>query len=528
MNALRTTSFMVMGAAGMAVLFAAGAGCGSDSGGGAGGTAGGAGGASGGTGGAVGGAGGTGGGTGGAVGGAGGAGGGAGGAGGGTGGAGGAGGAVAVDCSNPTEEDVTADITTDTMWVCKKIYVLKKKIHVLGGATLTIQRGTTILGDGDSQNPAALISTREGKLIAVGTKEQPIVFTSSADPGTRRPGDSFAGVAMLGKASINNGTCVNDGDPNTTACDAPGFMQTVIEGLAADDPKGQYGGTDDAFNCGEVKYARFEFGGFILAANNELNGLTLGGCGTGTKISYVQAHLGQDDGVEIFGGTVNVSHLVLTENDDDQLDFDNGWRGSAQFVIIHQATGREDKGIEADNLGGNEAATPRTNTPLWNFTMIGRPAVQGVDAGTVGMHLREGMRGHLRNFIVLNFGQGAVDVDAVQVNPNTEWPDFLSIEHSVFFGGPLQKATDTNDMSFDEAAAIMNAARMNVTNVDPMLGSINPRSPNYVPANTALNNKATPPANMGLDTTANYAGAVKPGTAPADAWYAGWTTTAAN
>lgn len=410
-------------------------------------------------------------------------------------------------CGNDNIE-VTDDITTDTTWACNS-YVMKGRIHVLNGATLTIAAGSTVRGDGGPDNAAALISTREGRLVAVGTPTKPIVFTSANPPGSRMPGDTFAGIAMLGKARINNGSM------------APGgYLQTVIEGIEATDTRGMYGGADDTHDCGELRYVRVEFGGFIIGADNELNGITLGGCGSATKISHVQVHRGLDDGVEVFGGTVSMDHIVISGVDDDALDWDNGWRGGAQFVVVHQAYGKGDKGFESDNLGTDEDAEPRSKPELWNFTMIGEAG-----QAKIGMHLREGTRGILRNFIVLNFGGGALDVDAKQVVPETEWPTHLSVESSVFFGGMLGKAemagtSSDNDMGFDEAAKLQEPARMNVFDMDPMLTSVDIASPNYVPTNAAaVSNKATPGA--GFDATATYAGAVAPDeTAP---WWTGWT-----
>jgi hypothetical protein len=425
------------------------------------------------------------------------------------------------------EVNVSADITTNTTWPCNT-YVLTKKIHILNGATLTIAAGSTIFGNGSTQNPAALIATREGKLVAVGTATAPIVFTSYAPVGSRAPGDTFAGVVLLGKAKLNTGTCSGDGDPATPACDAPGFLQSTIEGIDPTDPRAPFGGTDDTHNCGELKYVRIEFAGYVIGAGNELNALTLGGCGSQTKVSYIQTHRGFDDGIEMFGGTANLDHILISGSTDDGLDWDNGWTGKVQFLIVHQAYGQGDKGFEADNLAANELATPRSKPEIWNATMIG-------ETGRIGMHLRRGTHYKLRNFIVQGFTGGAVDVDAVAAGnvPATDWPTMMSIESSVFFNNPLGKTeTSTavdggtpsdNDMGFDETAAISDAARMNTTTADPMLGSIAIAAPNYVPGNAAaVMGKATPAAPF--DVTATYAGAVAPGTAPAAAWYAGWTS----
>ncbi|MBC8132353.1 MAG: hypothetical protein H7X95_05175, partial [Deltaproteobacteria bacterium] len=433
-------------------------------------------------------------------------------------GTGGMGGTTTTACKDD-KIPVNADIATDTTWECNT-YTLTKPIYIVGGATLTIAAGSTIFGAGSTDNPATLIASREGKLVAVGTAERPIVFTSVFPAGMRVPGDSLAGVVLLGKATINNGTCQNDPNTATTTCETPGFRQGNIEGIPATELKGLYGGADDTHNCGELKYVRVEFAGFVIGDGNELNGITVAACGSATKLSYLQVHRGFDDGIEFFGGTASVDHVVISGSTDDGLDWDNGWRGKAQFVIVHQAYGKGDKGFEADNLGGAETSEPRSNAEIWNATLIAEsPSTK------IGMHLREGLRGKFRNLIVLNFGGGALDEDAAMVVPATEWPTYVSIENSVFFGGPLGKdettvATMNNDMGFDETMALSDAARMNTT-VDPMLGSTVIATPNYVPGNAAaVSGKATP-TGAGLDTTATYAGAVAPGAT--ELWYAGWT-----
>lgn len=408
---------------------------------------------------------------------------------------------------------VVADITADTTWECNS-YILTKRINVTNNATLTIAAGSTVYGDGNASNVAALAVTRTGRVVAVGTPTSPIVFTSFANVGERMPGDTLGGIALLGKATINNGTCVGDPDPATTACEAPGFFQGAVEGIASTDPLGQFGGTDDTHDCGELRYVRVEFAGFAIAVDQELNGITVAGCGSKTKLSHIQVHRGFDDGVEFFGGTASIDHLLVTGQVDDGIDWDTGWRGKAQFVIIHEGYGTGDKAMEADSFTATEAQEPRSAPELWNVTLIG-------ENRGIAMHLRRGTRGKLNNMILHGWTGGALDIEAAQVPLATEWPTHLSIEGSVFSMTPWVSTTEsaTADMGFDEAASLMDAARMNST-ADPMLGSLDIKAPNYVPANAAaVNGKGTPPA--GFDATATYAGAVEPGTATP--WYAGWT-----
>jgi hypothetical protein len=264
-------------------------------------------------------------------------------------------------------------------------------------------------------------------------------------------------------------------------------------------------------------------------------------------------HRGLDDGIEFFGGTAGADHVVISGVDDDGIDWDFGYSGKIQFLIIHQAYGTGDKGFESDNFTTTQTITPRSNPEIWNATMIAETG-----NSKVGMHLRTGTWYKLRNFIVHGFGStttatlasGAINVDSsmMENDPKADWPTNMSIENSVFFGGPLAPTEDpamvdgtgacptttatapavaNNDFCFNEAAALMDAARMNTTTVDPMFpATLNQRviaaNPSYVPGNAAaVMNKATPATPF--DTTANYAGAVAPGTAAGSAWYDGWT-----
>ena len=461
-----------------------------------------------------------------------------------------------------TGVEISGEITEDTSWSCP-LYVLQGNVFVVNNATLTIAAGTEILGETGGSEAAALIVARGSRLEAVGTAAEPIVFTSGNPDGARTSGD-WAGVVLLGSATTNDGSCANDPNTGTPECEAPGFLEDRVEGIDVADPRGVYGGTDDASDCGTLRYVRIEFAGRELSPDNELNGLTVAGCGSGTELSYIQVHRGKDDGVEFFGGTASMDHVVITGAQDDSLDFDEGWRGNVQFLVIHQYAGLGDRGIEADNLGADEDAAPRTDPTLFNVTMIGTTS-------TKAMLLREGMRGTLRNFVISTFG-GNVDVTGRQVDPNAEWPAELSIENTFFFnagafqtedltdrdaiwtaaraeswGGALPAtrpatssgATDfdmitdaalrsmyrsyeddhyDDDMGFDESAEMMDAARNNTFGTDPMIGGASETDPDYVPANNALEGQATPTFG---DTTATYAGALEPGTtAP---WTADWT-----
>jgi hypothetical protein len=315
--------------------------------------------------------------------------------------------------------DVSEPITTATTWTKDKKYILKSIIHV-DNAVLTIEPGTTIAGDRGS----AIIVTRTGQLIAEGTAAAPIVFTANFPEGMRGVGNNnWGGVLMNGKAAIN----VTGGD-------------NKAEGLA-DEPRNRYGGgatPDNAHSCGKLRYVRIEFAGQPLSANDELNGLTLNACGTGTVVDYVQVHRGIDDGIELFGGSVNMKHLVVTGSDDDGLDWDQGWTGKAQFLVVQQLPGRGNHGIEADSNRASQDAMPRSSPTLFNVTLVGR-APDSSDPGegrSRGMVLRVGTAGLINNAIVTNFNDWAMFVDGS--NSQARWTDgSLGVKNSIFFKNPM-------------------------------------------------------------------------------------------
>ncbi|MCA9604395.1 MAG: hypothetical protein KC619_02300 [Myxococcales bacterium] len=415
-------------------------------------------------------------------------------------------------CADPVF--VSGEIAADTTWDCST-YVLDGRVYVVDGATLTIEPGTLVLGAPGVEGGSALIVTRGARLEAVGTAEAPIVFTSGNPEGERVTGD-WAGVALMGSATTNDGACIDDADPSTPACDAPGFLEDRLEGIEVADDRGRYGGTDDASDCGTLRYVRIEFAGAELSPDNELNGLTVGACGSGTELSYVQIHRGKDDGVEFFGGTVSLDHFVITGPSDDGLDCDEGWRGTAQFVVIHQFGGIGDNGIECDNLGSDETATPRTSPQISNVTFVGS------GEGRIAV-LREGMGGHIMNSVAVNFN-APPDLRASEVDLNVEWPANLSWDYGYFYmtgAWPDESAADENDDGgYDEQAAFEDAARNNDFATDPMIGSDSTTAPSYVPGVALAGGTPT----FG-DTSATYAGALQMGGTD---WTAGWTAYPAN
>ena len=231
----------------------------------------------------------------------------------------------------------------------KGVYTLKGWIYIADGSELTIEPGTIIKGD--KATKAALIVERGGKLIAQGAADAPIVFTSAQPAGQRRPGD-WGGVIICGKAHNNQTSMQIEGGPRT-----------------------KHGGDDDADNSGVLSYVRIEFAGFPFKADQEINGLTLGSVGSGTKIDHVQVSYSNDDSFEWFGGTVNCKYLVAYKGWDDDFDTDNGFSGKVQFGLSVRdpriADQSQSNGFESDNCADGAQVSPYTTATFSNITFVG-------------------------------------------------------------------------------------------------------------------------------------------------------------
>jgi hypothetical protein len=243
---------------------------------------------------------------------------------------------------DPVDENViivSENVTADATWTRDKIYQLAARVTVVDGVTLTIEPGTIIKGEaGSAANATALLVARGGTLIADGTANAPIIFTSVADeiqPEDVSAGNFgspnldpdinglWGGVIVLGNATIS---ASNDDDED--------ISEVQIEGIPTSDPNGLYGGNDDADNSGILRYISIRHGGTNIGAGNEINGLSLGGVGTGTTIEHIEIVANQDDGVEWFGGTVDVTNVVVWNVGDDAIDTDQSWQGTLDNFII--------------------------------------------------------------------------------------------------------------------------------------------------------------------------------------------------
>lgn len=244
-------------------------------------------------------------------------------------------------------------VFTGKQTIKKGTYILKGWVYIADGAELTIEPGTIIKGD--KQTKASLIAERGGKLIAQGTATEPIVFTSEEAKGSRRPGD-WGGIIICGKAKNNKSEIQIEGGPRT-----------------------KHGGDDDADNSGVLSYVRIEFAGYPFQTDQEINGLTLGSVGSGTKIDHVQVSYSNDDSYEWFGGTVNCKYLVAYKGWDDDFDTDNGFSGKVQFGLSVRdsklADVSQSNSFESDNNADGSNSEPHTSAVFSNMTFIGPKAV---------------------------------------------------------------------------------------------------------------------------------------------------------
>lgn len=308
-------------------------------------------------------------------------------------------------------------VFTGNQTLKKGTYTLRGWVYIADGATLTIEPGTIIKGEKASM--AALIAERGGKLIAQGTASEPIVFTSAQAKGSRKPGD-WGGIILCGKAKNNQ-------------------TEQQIEG----GPRTKHGGSDDSDNSGVLSYVRIEFAGYPFAKDKEINGLTFGSVGSGTKIDHVQVSYSNDDSFEWFGGTVNCKYLIAYKGWDDDFDTDNGFSGTVQFGFAFRdskiADTSQSNGFESDNCADGAAVTPWTSAQFSNITFVGprydssfENTSDYITGGSynpnngsalgkfqAGMHIRRNSRLNCYNSLILDWPVGLI-LDSEKGDPGTQ------------------------------------------------------------------------------------------------------------
>jgi hypothetical protein len=314
---------------------------------------------------------------------------------------------------------LTSDITSNRTFHADTTYVLSGFIKVANNSTLTIQPGTKIVGDFQVPGSSMFI-LRGSRIMAEGTADRPIVFTSERPAGQRQPGD-WGGLIIIGNGIINRTSSQIEGTGTPANINPPQFY---------------HGGTDNNDNSGVLRYVRIEFAGYPTAPNEELNSLTMAAVGAATRIEYVQVLQGLDDSFEWFGGAVNHKYLISYESSDDHFDASEGYIGRNQFLIAFQSirpdarpglaggVASDPQGIENDgcwaescNAGdANRSASQPYTVPVFaNFTLVGAP--QGAwetTGGNYGMMLRRGVGGLYVNGVVTRYSREAISMRGAQ------------------------------------------------------------------------------------------------------------------
>lgn len=300
------------------------------------------------------------------------------------------------------EITVTGELTEDTTWTRNNIYLIGGKVVVGVGVTLTIEPGTIIKGKAGSGSLASALVVQRGAIIeAVGTADRPIIFTSEQDniqvgqtAGTNLDQNDtrlWGGVLVLGFA------------PASLTGDV---QEEQIEGIPASDSFGLFGGTNAADDSGALEYISIRHGGALIGEGNEINGLTLGGVGTGTTVNQIEIVANEDDGLEIFGGSVNVTNVFIWSVNDDGIDLDQAYSGTITNGMVVQGL-NSDSALELD---GPEGSTTGGYT-LNNITLLGNTDATGAGSRRIADY-RDGLEASINNVYVSGFS----DAQLVRLN----------------------------------------------------------------------------------------------------------------
>jgi hypothetical protein len=425
---------------------------------------------------------------------------------------------------------------------CNNLYVLDTRVYVNDGQDLFVEPGTVVKANSNPGAAFAIIVARGGQIWANGNEECPIIMTAAADPldgsySVQNRGQ-WGSLIVLGRAYTNKRAA--DGDATATSTDGVG----TIEGLAAGDSRHLYGSpigqeqNDD--NSGVLRYVSLRHGGQIIGANNEINGLTLGGVGRGTTVDHVEVLSNLDDAFEMFGGTVNCKYLVAMHCDDDYLDWDQGYNGKVQFFYGVQGPDNSgstfnqgDNGFECD---GDDAATNAanggipSNPTVYNATLIAR--TQTIAQADEAIEAKERTQGTIVNSIFTRFRSGLNLAGASGTNATAFWQGGqLNVRNCTFVdcAQPLRingvnttSGADFTKFTVTDGNVIAASGIIDYTYSMTQPGNVLTDRVNPVPSAANASTTISAPVD-GFFTGARYRGAFAPGVQP---WISGWTLAA--
>lgn len=447
---------------------------------------------------------------------------------------------LALGASMHATTTVDSNITTDTVWTNDDDYLLDGQIYVVNDATLTIEPGTVIRAKaGTGSESSALIISRGSKIYALGTPSAPIIFTAEADllDGVLDEQDTerWGGLIVLGSAILNS---ANDG---TIVAGTPPMITDNIEGLdnSPENDFTEYGGTDNEDNSGIIRYVSIRHGGTEIGAGNEINGLTMGGVGSGTTVEFVEVFANKDDGFEWFGGAVNARFLVAAFGNDDSFDYDLGWTGYGQFWASF-GTINSIEGGDADHAGehdGVEGGTPVPGTQfrgmgsIFNATYVGPGSAADLGADVVDegvFEISDDAGARYYNSIFMKYGGHGVDVKSDALDGLTEVEgDTTRIDFSnnIWFDNGDGSASALSPQA--EVVTFLTDAAKNNTIEDPEFHGISRTTdggldPRPLMTSPALTNDLKAYPDMDFFMPVDYQGAFSPDSN----WMYGWTALA--
>ncbi len=412
----------------------------------------------------------------------------------------------------------------------KYTYKLRGLVYVTNGAILTIEPGTKIVGEAGKNG--GLIITRSCKIIADGTADKPIVFTSESATPAR--GD-WAGVVLLGNA------------PTNASFNGVQGIGAVEGGINNSDNLGLYGtpatqGQNPADNSGILRYVRIEYAGYAFLPDNEINGLTFGGVGSGTVVDNVQVSYANDDSFEWFGGTVNCKHLISFRTLDDDFDTDNGFAGKVQFGISLRDSSVADisksEAFESDNDANGSSLLPQTSAVFSNMTVMGPKATLANTGNSLfvwGAQIRRNSTISIFNSIIMGYPNGLF-IDAQKGVPtDNNIPGSLLVQNTIIAGCPqpvlysigsnpnvpLTPNTTATITAWYNTPAYGNSILTNCSDVQ-LTAPFNYSSPDFNPGagSPALSGASFINTKLASGfTTVSYKGACASG----DTWWKTWT-----
>ena len=338
------------------------------------------------------------------------------------------------DNTTPEDDGLKGIVTEDMTLEADQTYYLSGSLQVKAPATLTIKEGARLVAKNNGEVIYILIE-QGAKIDAQGTAENPIVMTAEKEQE-----GAWGGLHICGKAHTNLG--------------ANGGMSEI--------GNAPYGGNDDDDNSGTLKYVRLEYTGYAFDDKHESNGISLYGVGSGTTISYVQTYIGSDDGIEFFGGSVNVDHCVVVNCTDDSFDWTEGWNGTAHHLVAYQSDPTCDCLMECDNNGDNAAATPVSKPDLKYVTLIGNGETS---ENQRGIRLRAGTNVILDNAVITGKAY-TVNVETVQTDAYLEANKTTALTNITMTGSFRNENDGATYTAEDFAAAAGNSANAAVEVTD--------------------------------------------------------------